>query len=671
MLLKVALNEAYSPSSLFLLPSSIIPLPYMSVGSVGKIDIRYNSMTSTTQPKLTDAETMEMLIAFYSEALDFLNVPIEERAEVKMGVSFNGADGKAKIISIDCARRKILVFLPMLRLFILASNNNTGDAPSLFRFHGYKLARIWQQYLTTGEPREFEHDKDSCDFAMALEIVKGLPQIDYPSEDMAINAFGFNPFDRKAAIWMLREEFGIDCRERQALTIQKEKRTVISLTEQAANKYVIHLNELFQASINQSLPHITDGQLGSRCNPFQNVDEAAAYILKLEKDRLNNDPYRQEIDHEQYFYDSQHGVFRIPWASDNVSYYPLKGASGSSFVVNQLSQRPGHYNEIPRFSIKPSLAHNKFLFRGQSKFYDNCVPSLFRNKDNVRQHQYVDEVIQINEFEVLLRQHPLVKLFERGFYLLHDFFRFRVDYTGLSQHYYTHTPLLDLTSDIEVAKFFAVTWLDMNNDCYEKYTGNELGVLYYYDLEPDAFKFRKGRKYLVETIGKQPFMRSGNQSGFLICLDDTMDFNTLPEVRYVFFRHDNDITNRIFADSENGNKYMPHEMLRTHWYKRMSNEKAMKEISTEALKLNFENNKDVSHKSIIKKLKSKGFHISPKNIPYFTKEELDIYYSGALDFWKEFCSNVHIYSPEGALLHKHLENLPNDPRYRWAFYNPN
>lgn len=337
-------------------------------------------------------------------------------------------------------------------------------------------------------------------------------------------------------------------------------------------------------------------------------------------------------------------------------------------MVNQLSERPGHHGEIPRFSIKPSLANNKFLFRGQSQFYDKCVPGMFRSEENVARHQYVEDAIQINELEVLLRQHPLVRLFEQGFYLLHEFFRFRVDYEGLAQHYYGRTPMLDLTSDMEVAKFFAVTWFNMTEDRYEKYTGNELGVLYYYDLAPDAFTRRDGRDYLVETIGKQPFMRSGNQSGFLIRLDDTKDFNKLPEVRYVFFRHDSAITDRIFAASGNGDKYMPHEMLRTHWHKRMNDEKAKKEISTEAVQLNFKNNTGVSHNSIVKELRSKGFHISPKNKQSFSEEELDLYYSGALDFWSEFCSNIHIYSPEGTLLHKHLMNLPNDPRYRWAFY---
>ena len=77
-------------------------------------------MNPTSQPILSDAETMDMLIAFYSEALEFLKVPSEQWAEVKMGGSFNNADGKANIISIDYAKRKILICLQVLKLFIQA-----------------------------------------------------------------------------------------------------------------------------------------------------------------------------------------------------------------------------------------------------------------------------------------------------------------------------------------------------------------------------------------------------------------------------------------------------------------------------------------------------------------------------------------------------------------------
>lgn len=625
-------------------------------------------MPLISQPILTDSETMELLIAFYSEALRFLDVPKEQWAIVKEGVAFE--DGKLSIIYINYAQRKLIVNLSALKIMLHSNPNITGDTPSVYRSYGYKLARFWQQFVITGkQDRVFEQDKDSYVFARALAMIKGVPLIDTPIDENVIKTFGFNPFDREAAINMLRDEFGIDCCVKRGYEMSnKAKRSFVTLTDSDYQRRGAEMLALRDESNKRPLPKIEEGEPGSKSNPFVNVDEAAAYILKIEKERLDSDPYRQAIRKEQYYYDFEHGFFRIPWASANVGYYPLEGAYNPCFVINQLGQRVGHLNEMPRFSIKPSLAQNKFLYRGQSQFYPKCVPNMFRDKTKVANHQYVDDVIQINEMEVLLRQHPLVQLFEKGFYLLHEFFRFRIDYAGISQHYYNHTPLLDLTSDMEVAKFFAVTWFNMEEDKYEKYTGDELGVLYYYDLAPDAFTYRPGRDYFVETIGKQPFMRSGNQSGFLIRLDDTKDFNKLPEVRYVFFRHDQTITERIYADSLNGDKYMPLEMLRSHWYNRMSDEKARKEISLEALRLNFENNPGVSHSSIVKLLQNEGFHISKKNNPCFSKEELDLYYAGALDFWADFCSNIHIYSPEGALLRKHLMNLPNDPRYRWAFY---
>lgn len=620
---------------------------------------------------LTDAETLEMLNGFYAEALQFLGVPRDKWAEMKIDVVF-GQDGKADVTPyIDYTNAKILICLPVIKLMLQFNPVITNDAPSVYRSHGYKLARMWQQYINDGVKRDFLSDKDSFDFAVALSLLKGVNYADTPnigSGDMK-EIPGFDVLDIDAAISMLRDEFGIDCKVCQATDmINKQKRKIVTLTDADRQKRADELKKIYDESINMPLPIIKDGQLGSKTNPFANVDEAAVYILQIEKDRLAADPYRQVISKEQYFFDLERGIFRIPWASVNVSYYPLEGTMSSSFVVNQLGLRQGHSNEIPRFSIKPSLANNRFLYRGQSQFYESCVPSLFRNKDNVTERQFVSDIIQMDELEILLRQHPLVRLFEDGFYLLNDFFRFRVDYDGLSQHYYNNTPKLDLTSDMDVAKFFAVTWFNMKDDCYEKYTGDELGVLYYYDLAPDAFTKRDGRDYLVETIGKQPFMRSGNQSGFLTRVALGENFNDRPEVRYVFFRHDSEITNRIFTESGNGDKYMPQEMLRTHWYSRMHDENTKKEISTEALQLNFSRNHGTSHNSIRKALQVKGFHISSKNKQRFSEEELDLYYAGALDFWKDFCSNVYFYSPEGDLLKKHLQNLPNDPRYRWAFY---
>lgn len=336
---------------------------------------------------------------------------------------------------------------------------------------------------------------------------------------------------------------------------------------------------------------------------------------------------------------------------------PIDDAPNNSFVVNQLVTHN-------KFVLKPSLAHNKFLYRGQAEFFPKCLPSLFRNEEK---DYFVDDMIQKNEMECLLKTHPLVRLFEQGFELFHDQFRFKINYEGLAQHYYNNTAYLDLTSDMEVAKFFAVTTFNMSKDCYEKYAGNKLGVLYYFDLKADSLRYSPQHSYIVDNIGKQPFMRSGNQSGYLVHMNNGDDFNTYPDVRYVFFRHDSTITDRIFAQYDNGNKIMPDEILRRHWYARMSDDKAKKIVSTDAVKLNFENNAHESHNKIRKALQQKGFKIKSYH-PRFTDEELDVYYQTAPEFWEDFCSNVYFYSPEGALMKEHLRNLPNDPRYKWAFY---
>ena len=587
---------------------------------------------------LNDQETLKMLQGFCYEALRFLKVSVEKFPEFAVGVAMQ-AGGKADPLIIDYTHSKVLVYIPVFRILFSGAIGN--DAPSMYRLMGYQLARFWYRFTTVGDEGAFNiMDKDSFVFAQSLMTLKGcrLSSITPVAE----------------VLKMLKSEFKIECEHVTCIEVQsKRKQSVIRPTKSEIERIAKHWEILRKENLNRPLTSIAEGELGSKSNPFGNVDEAAAYIEKIEQERLLTDQFRQEIAREEYFFDGQ--IFRIPWVSAYVSYYPIEGASDNCFVVNQLSTHN-------KFVLKPSLANHKFLYRGQSKFFSPCRPSLFRtNKD-----YFVDDIIQIKEFQCLLKTHPLVQLFEKGFELLHDTFFFKINYDGLSQHYYNNTPWLDLTSDMEVAKFFAVTTFNMKLDCYEKYTGNELGVLYYFDLKADSFQHSDKRNYIVDNIGKQPFMRSGNQSGFLIYVDKDDDFNNYPEVRYVFFRHDSIITDRIFAQFDNGDKIMPQEILRTHWHDRMNDETEKKLISVDALKLNYVDNPHESHNKIIKSLRNKGFKIKNYH-PSFTKEQLDKYYATSLEFWHEFCSNIHFYSPEGVLMKEHLINLPTDPRYKWAF----
>lgn len=587
---------------------------------------------------LNDNETLLMLQEFCYEALRFLKVAKNRYPSFGVGIVTH-RNANADPLLIDYLDSKVLVFIPIFKSLNIIKTGN--DAPTTYRLLGYKIARYWYRFLKTGTTRQLDPiDIDSSVFALALATLKGL--------QLPLGLLANQVID------LLKNEIGIECELVDGCdVISRTKLKVLRYTSSQQKKVSECWEKRTRDSNSRLLETISDGQQGSKSNPFSNVDEAAAYILKIEEERLASDPYRQAIASEEYFYDGN--AFRIPWASANVAYYPIEGNVRNAFVVSQLSTHN-------KFALKPILAHNKFLYRGQAQFYSPCKSNLFRESKEF----FIDDTIQVNEMRCLLQTHPLVQLLEQGFELLHDTFRIMINYKGLSQHYYNKTSLLDLTSDMEVAKFFAVTSFNMREDRYEKYAGGALGVLYYFDLKPDSFQYGNKCNHIVENIGKQLFMRSGNQFGFLINVGKNEDFNKYQEVRYVFFRHDSAITDRIFAQFDKGDKIMPEEILRSHWYTRINDEHARKIVSSDALKLSFKDNPYESHSQVVKKLREKGFRIKNYH-PSFSEEELSKYYATSLESWEEFCSNVLFYSPEGALMKEHLINLPNDPRYRWAF----
>lgn len=299
-------------------------------------------------------------------------------------------------------------------------------------------------------------------------------------------------------------------------------------------------------------PNISNNEKGSETHPFDNVLEACRFIKEEERKAFEKDDYMSDIlAKRQFNYCADVNIYNIKWA-DGKSAYCHPELPADAFIVNQLMSG--------KLSLKPNLYGRKFLFRGQSKYYNVCTPGLFRNP---KQSCFLKELIQYDELRAVLATHPLVQLFEQGIDLWHDIFRFEINYGGLAQHYYNKTSFLDLTSDIDTAKFFAVT--DYRFDEYTPHTDtSSLGVMYYYEIaEPGAFSPQK-QQYL-STIGKQPFMRSGNQRGFLLNMEKGANFNEFSQVHKVYFRHDSSISQQIFEESRNGEKYFPSDILQVKW----------------------------------------------------------------------------------------------------------
>ncbi|WP_084614385.1 FRG domain-containing protein [Hoylesella shahii] len=339
--------------------------------------------------------------------------------------------------------------------------------------------------------------------------------------------------------------------------------------------------------------------------------------------------------------------------------------------------------DIYFFSLKPNMYKRKFLYRGQSDHYEGfpCVPNLFRNPEQNAKRDFLDPLIFSQEMELLIKSHPIVQMLEQGIELLHDKFRIRMHYIGIAQHYYNKTPYLDLTSNLEVAKFFATTNYDATHDCYTPNTDtSRTGVIYYYELKyPDAFQqhhiytsrtFGKQMfqtsEYALKTIGKQVFLRSGLQNGFLLEMEQEVDFKTLPEVKAVYFKHNVDISEEIFRKSGQGKKYFAEDILQHAWHDRLKERYQNRVVSREAVRLNVSRNKGETEKTIIAKLKDRGIEVD-NYVPKFSEEELSSFYQDIDQWWEDFCSDIHFGDAEDELYRETMKQLRHDPKYSKYF----
>ena len=119
-----------------------------------------------------------------------------------------------------------------------------------------------------------------------------------------------------------------------------------------------------------------------------------------------------------------------------------------------------------RMTLMPNLRNKPFIYRGQNKEY----PSILCGFEQENSEGKLKQNLLVEDFIALLRSHPVFMMFDHGIKLdgYKDRFYFNMNYYGLGQHYGFTTGLLDFTSDIDVAAFFACT-KNLGNDRYVPY----------------------------------------------------------------------------------------------------------------------------------------------------------------------------------------------------------
>lgn len=174
-----------------------------------------------------------------------------------------------------------------------------------------------------------------------------------------------------------------------------------------------------------------------------------------------------------------------------------------------ISENDGRKFLVPEYGM-----HLHFLYRGQNAEFVPCVPSLYRG--NASAAEVFWQRMRLVVFERMLQSHPVVK----GFFERHGFM---IDVEGLAQHYGIRTSILDLTSSVDVAMFFATCRYDAVRDVYDFYDDDEVheGILYVFDPLRDnepmpPFSMQNYMRGNITPIGLQAFPRPGLQEGYAL-----------------------------------------------------------------------------------------------------------------------------------------------------------
>ena len=535
--------------------------------------------------------------------------------------------------------------LTISELFLQSCCENNSFTP--LRSEMYSQVRKLYFMLNPSELKGGDIHMESLYYAFALMLQKGLqlPILKLQAIEIIENVKR-----------VFKSEFNLEVDLFKASAYNGMDFYMAHMSDREVKRYV---NRYFPLPAKSTITKLSNGDKGTKENPFDNIYEAVEFIRKFEFEAHSRDCLLQEIEQAKYFYDFQQRCFRIHWASPHVSQYS-NNLPSRSFMVNQM--------DTGCFSFKPNLYRHKFLYRGQSDHYEGkpCVPNLFRSQDHNAMKDYLEFLIFSQEMELLIMSHPLVRLLDRGVELLHDTFRFRMHTQGLAQHYYNKSHFLDLTSDLEVMKFFATTDYNWKTDSYSPHTTtDELGVIYCYELQyPTAFLKHEG--YALKTIGKQMFMRPGSQCGFLLEMGKDIDLKTLPEISAVYFYHDAGISNEIFTNSNSGYDYFATDLLQHAWQDRYCKRRNDRIVSKKTVEYNAQLN-NTTIEDITQKLTTIGIQVDDM-IPSFKSEELDMYYASIPNgWWDRFCDDIHFYGAEDELYRQALKEIKNDPRYKWAF----
>lgn len=203
-----------------------------------------------------------------------------------------------------------------------------------------------------------------------------------------------------------------------------------------------------------------------------------------------------------------------------------------------------------KITFFPRTGLNIVFYRGEREEYPNCYPTLYRTDD---EFNIMLGRLKTIDFMLIAKEFPPVYYAEK--------MGVNVDMLAIAQHYELPTDMLDLTSDIAVAAFFATTYYDEKRGIRVPMSSG-IGRLKTHFFMPDNDFLLNGSSEF-RHIGLQPFKRPGQQCAFGIQIKNGQSFENIQQGCSIRFLH-NEKQNRKILNlfgKEKYNSLFPREVI--------------------------------------------------------------------------------------------------------------
>lgn len=208
-------------------------------------------------------------------------------------------------------------------------------------------------------------------------------------------------------------------------------------------------------------------------------------------------------------------------------------------------------DEQGRVVLRSGIEFSMVVYRGQTEEHKLCVPSLARKKHIAEQ---LMELCRHVAFEDAIGDHPYVRICEQARFGDSPLF---INRPGLAQHYGLATDMLDLTSNFDIACFFATCRWNNASHSYQPVEHATVPGVLYRMLPLALIQFSETGS--LSHVGWQPFHRPEQQRACALRMQTGQNFAKLPGVQLIRFRQNRKVSVRIWKSFDEGRSLFPND----------------------------------------------------------------------------------------------------------------